>query len=85
MVLNITIGLDPVNDITDPDVKVEAAAFINVLPSSYLNQVDQIHFNFCNLMVVKNTQNIIAKYLANGRQLKGIDNKTVRRCCPGLF
>jgi hypothetical protein len=37
MVLNITIGLDPVNEITDPDVKVEAAAFINVLPSSYLN------------------------------------------------
>ena len=39
---NITIGLDPVNEITDPDVKVEAAAFINVLPSSYL----------INLMVV---------------------------------
>ena len=51
MVLNITIGLDPVNDITDPDVKVEAAAFINVLPSSYLNQVDQI-YTFFNLMVV---------------------------------
>ena len=47
MVLNITIGLDPVNDITDPDVKVEAAAFINVLPSSYLS-------NQINLMVIKN-------------------------------
>ena len=31
----ITIGLDPVNDITDPDVNVDAEAFINVLPSSY--------------------------------------------------
>ena len=52
MVLNITIGLDPVNEITDPDVKVEAAAFINVLPSSYL-------INKINLMVVKNHKKIL--------------------------
>ena len=49
MILNITIGLDPVNEITDPDVKVEAAAFINVFPSSYL----------INLMVVKNHKKIL--------------------------
>ena len=49
---NITIGLDPVNEITDPDVKVEAAAFINVLPSSYL----------INLMVVKNHKKILQLY-----------------------
>ena len=50
--MNITIGLDPVNEITDPDVKVEAAAFINVLPSSYL----------INLMVVKNHKKILQLY-----------------------
>ena len=33
-----TIGLDPVKEITDPDVNVEAAAFINALPSSW-NQI----------------------------------------------
>ena len=32
----LTIGLEPVSDITDPNVKVEAAAFIKVLPSSYM-------------------------------------------------
>ena len=33
-----TIGLDPVKEITDPDVNVEAAAFINALPSSWQQQ-----------------------------------------------